>query len=110
MQIIVAASIPVISIFLLCPLWVKVLVSALGAFVAVIESIQQLCQYAPLWMSYHSTAERLKHEKHLFLSEAGQYRDLEEPEKLILLAERIEEHVSAEHANWFDEHKKIAKK
>ncbi len=47
-QIIVSASIPVISIFLLCPLWVKVVVAALGAIVTVIESIQQLCQYASL--------------------------------------------------------------
>ena len=76
-QIVVAASIPVISIFLLCP---------------------------------HSTAERLKHEKHLFLADAGQYRDLNENEKLMLLAERVEEHVSTEHANWIDEHKRVTRK
>ena len=109
-QIVVAASIPVISIFLLCPLWVKVLVAALGAVVAIIESIQQLYQYSSLWMSYHTTAERLKHEKHLFLADAGQYRNLDANEKLTLLAERVEEHVSTEHANWIDEHKKITRK
>lgn len=109
-QIIIAASIPVISIFLLCPLWVKVLVAALGAIVAIIESIQQLYQFSSLWVSYRSTAERLKHEKYLFLSEAGPYKDLNEKEKLVLLSERVEEHVSTEHANWFDESKKGIKK
>ncbi len=61
-------------------------------------------------MFYHATAERLKHEKHLFLSGAGQYKDLDETEKLTLLAERVEEHVSIEHANWFDENRKKTKK
>jgi len=49
---------------------------------------------------YRSTAERLKHEKYLFLSAAGPYKGLSETDRLIALAERVEELVSAEHANW----------
>jgi len=50
----------------------------------------------------------VKHEKYLFLSAAGPYRGLPEPERLIHLAERVEEHVSTEHANWFNETQRVA--
>ena len=53
--------------------------------------------------TYRATAERLKHEKFLFLAVAGPYKGQTEPERLIALAERVEEHVSTEHANWFNE-------
>jgi len=45
----------------------------------------------------------LKHEKFLFLSAAGPYRDLTDETRLVKLAERVEERVSIEHANWFSE-------
>ena len=71
-----------------------------GGLIALLEGIQHLYQFSTLWIEYRSTAEHLKHEKHLFLSAAGLYRDTEKDERLMLLAERVEEHVSAEHANW----------
>jgi Protein of unknown function (DUF4231) len=74
-----------------------------GSLIALLEAIQHLNQYSTLWVTYRSTAERLKHEKYLFLSAAGPYRDIPEGERLIQLAERVEEHVSTEHANWFNE-------
>jgi hypothetical protein len=44
----------------------------------------------------------------LFLSAAGPYKNLAAPnERLVGLAERVEERVSTEHANWFNETKKI---
>lgn len=77
--------------------------AAAGSLIALLEAIQHLNQYSTLWMTYRSTAERLKHEKYLFLSAAGPYRDAPEGERLVQLAERVEEHVSTEHANWFNE-------
>jgi hypothetical protein len=74
-----------------------------GTIIALLEAAQQINQYATLWVTYRSTAERLKHEKFLFLSAAGPYRSLSEPERMIQLAERVEELVSTEHANWFNE-------
>ena len=65
-------------------------------------------QYSTLWVMYRATAERLKHEKYLFLSGAGPYKGLAEPERLVALAERVEEHVSTEHANWFNDTRRIA--
>jgi hypothetical protein len=74
-----------------------------GAFIALLETVQHMNQYSTLWVTYRSTAERLKHEKYLFLSAAGAYRDFSEAERLVKLAERVEENVSTEHANWYNE-------
>lgn len=79
-----------------------------GTVIALLEAIQQMNQYSTLWVTYRSTAEHLKHEKFLFLSAAGPYRGLSEPERLTHLAERVEEHVSTEHANWFNESRRVA--
>ena len=75
--------------------------SIFGVLIAVLEAIQQMNQYSTLWFSYRATAERLKHEQYLFLAAGGPYRALPEPDRLVVLAERVEECVSTEHANWF---------
>ena len=82
--------------------------SIAGILIAVLEAVQQMNQYSTLWVTYRATAERLKHEKYLFLSAAGPYKNLSEPDRLIALAERVEEHVSTEHANWFNETRRVA--
>ncbi|GGX89839.1 hypothetical protein GCM10007160_16550 [Litchfieldella qijiaojingensis] len=97
-QVIFAASIPVISLADV-PL-ARWLTASLGALIAVLEAVEQINQFGPLWIQYRSTAEHLKHEKYLFLAGAGPYRDIERAEALRLLAERVEEHVSREHARW----------
>lgn len=105
-QVILAVLIPATS--LLPSEWAKWGASIAGILIAVFEAIQQMNQYSMLWVSYRATAERLKHEKYLFLSAAGPYKGLPEPERLIALAERVEEHVSTEHANWFNETRRSA--
>jgi len=81
--------------------------SIAGVLIAVLEAVQQINQYATLWVTYRATAERLKHEKYLFLSAAGPYKGLPEPDRLVALAERVEEHVSAEHANWISDAQRV---
>ncbi|MFC3284524.1 DUF4231 domain-containing protein [Litchfieldella rifensis] len=97
-QVAFAASIPVISLADL-PL-ARWLTASLGALIAVLEATEQINQFGTLWLQYRSTAEHLKHEKYLLLAGAGPYRELERAEALRLLAERVEEHVSREHAGW----------
>ena len=77
------------------PAWAT---GALGALVVVLEATQQLNQYHANWIAYRSTAEALKHEKHLHLALAGPYADVANPDSL--LAERVEGLVSQEHAKW----------
>jgi hypothetical protein len=72
-------------------------IATLGAAVVVLEAVQQLYQWQTNWVLYRSTAEALKHEKFLFLSGAGPYAD---PDRLRVLAERVEGLVSQEHAKW----------
>ena len=105
-QIALAVLIPVTSLLPAeCAKWTA---SIAGALIAVLEAVQQMNQYSTLWVMYRATAERLKHEKYLFLSGAGPYKGLAEPERLVALAERVEEHVSTEHANWFNDTRRIA--
>jgi hypothetical protein len=105
-QIALAVLIPVTSLLPAdCAKWTA---SIAGALIAVLEAVQQMNQYSTLWVMYRATAERLKHEKYLFLSSAGPYKGLAEPERLVALAERVEEHVSTEHANWFNETRRAA--
>lgn len=105
-QIGLAILIPVTSLLPAeCAKWTA---SIAGAIIALLEAVQQMNQYSVLWFSYRATAERLKHEKYLFLSAAGPYKGLAEPERMVALAERVEEHVSTEHANWFNETRRAA--
>ena len=106
LQVVLAVLIPVMSLLPAC--YAKWATAISGTAIALLEALQQMNQYSALWITYRSTAERLKHEKYLFLSAAGPYRGLSEPERLIQLAERVEEHVSTEHANWFNETKRGA--
>lgn len=100
-QVIFAALIPATSLLPeICAKWMP---SVFGVLITVLEAIQQLNQYSTLWFSYRATAERLKYEKYLFLSGAGAYKGLLEQDRLVALAERVEKHISTEHANWFNE-------
>ncbi len=106
LQVVLAVGIPVASH--LEPEVAKWATSVAGALIAILEAIQHMNQYSTLWITYRSTAERLKHEKFLFLSAAGPYRGLAESERFVALAERVEEHVSTEHANWISDAKRTS--
>jgi hypothetical protein len=71
---------------------------SLGVLIAVLEGLLQLNQYHHNWISYRSTCETLKHEKYLYLANAGPYASA--PTAHALLAERIESLVSQEDAKW----------
>ena len=94
LQLMAGAAIPVVA-GVHAAVWVT---GGLGALVVVLEGIQQLGQYHANWIQYRSTAEALKHEKFLYLSDAGPYNGV--PRSSRLLAERIESLVSQEHAKW----------
>jgi hypothetical protein len=76
----------------------SILTGILGVLIVIFIGIQSLNQYHDNWISYRSTAEQLKHEKYLWLSKAGPYKDAKDPE--VMLAERVESLISKEHAKW----------
>ena len=94
MQIVIAAAIPVVA-GVGADAWIT---GSLGAAIVVLESIQQLFQYQQNWLGYRATAEALKHEKYLYLAQAGPYRDGNARD--IVLAERVEALVSQEQSSW----------
>lgn len=93
-QIVIAAAIPVVAGGGVSA-WIT---GSLGAAIVVLEGFQQLFQFQQNWIGYRATAEALKHEKFLYLADAGPYRDA--PARDALLAERVEGLVSQEHAAW----------
>lgn len=104
-QFVLGTSIPVLAY----QADARFITACAGALIAVLEAVQHLNQYATLWVEYRSTAERLKHERWLFLGKAGEYRNLTEEDALRLLSERVETHVSTEHAAWHQEVTKVVR-
>ena len=96
-EIVAAAAIPLLAGF---DTPVEVL-AILGALIVVLEGLQHVNQYQSNWITYRSTCEALKHEKFLYLAHAGAYANAANPDAL--LAERIENRVSQEHASWASE-------
>ena len=93
-QIVIAAAIPVAAAGGAS----AAVTAVLGGAIVVLEGLQQLFQFQQNWTSYRATAEALKHEKWLFLAEAGPYAGALRP--TALLAERVEALASQETAAW----------
>jgi len=93
LELAVAAALPVVA-GLRSPVWVT---GGLAAVIVVLEGAQHLYQLQEHWISYRSTAEALKHERYLYLARAGPYTG---EDRHGVLAERIEELISQEHAQW----------
>jgi hypothetical protein len=104
-QIVVAALVPVFAAISGIPRWS---LGALGAVVVILEGFQQLFQYQQNWITYRSTCEALKHEKYLFLADAGPYAH--SSRKDALLAARVEGLVSQEHARWTSGQEELLKR
>lgn len=82
--------------------------AGLGVVIVVVEGLQQLNQFQANWIGYRATCESLRHEKYLFLANAGPYGASEKPRAL--LAERVEALVSQEHAKWISSQEQPAAK
>lgn len=95
-ELVAAAAIP-LSAIIASSVWVA---ASLGVVVVVTEGLLQLKQLHSNWINYRSTCEALRHEKYLFLGKAGPYSGVQDPHSL--LAARVEETVSREHAKWVD--------
>jgi Protein of unknown function (DUF4231) len=98
LELAVAASLPVVAA-VHSPVWVT---GGLGAVIVVLEGGQHLYQFQEHWITYRSTAEALKHERFLYLAEAGPYVGENRHREL---AERLESLVSQEHAKWAASHR-----
>ena len=104
-QLVTAGLIPLVTVFAL-PAPGKI-AAVLGLVILVVEGLQQLNQYQTNWISYRSTCEALRHEKYLFLAQAGPYANSQQA--AALLADRIEGLISQEHAKWVSAQESVEK-
>ena len=101
LELAVAAALPVVA-GVGSPVWVT---GGLAAVIVVLEGVQHLYQFQEQWITYRSTAEALRRERHLYLARAGPYVGEDRQRQL---AERIEALVSQEHAKWTASHQQTA--
>lgn len=96
-EIISAASIPLIAGFAIEPFPVTLVVALLGALIAIISTSISLNQFQENWIEYRTTCESLKHEKFLYLTKAEPYQD---EESFSLFVQRVESLISKENSAW----------
>jgi hypothetical protein len=95
-EIVAAATIPFLAgmgVWSLQP----VVIGLLGMLVAVAAAAISLFKYQENWIQYRTTAEQLRHEKFLFLTNVAPYHGAE---SFALLVERVENLISRENSLW----------
>ena len=95
-SLILAALITVSPAISILPPWV---VPISGALIVATEGLLNLLNTHELWLSCRKTCEDLKRHKYLYLAEAGAYGASNNPRAL--LAECVEEVLSAENTSWY---------
>ena len=96
-EIVAAATIPFLSGFADKSSSIKIAIGALGVFVAVIASVLGLLQLQVHWMQYRATAELLRKEKFLFLTQTDPYN---KDDAFHLFVQRVEALLSKENTEW----------
>jgi hypothetical protein len=96
-EIVAAAIIPFLSGFAGGSLAIKIAIGALGVVVAVIASLLALLHLQEHWINYRATAEALKTEKFLFLTQTQPY---DKEDAFHLLVQRVEALLSKENTGW----------
>lgn len=96
-KLILAISIPVLSLFLNDFTPMKYIIGIVGASIALIEGIQKIYNYQDLWVNYRNTAEALKRERMLFDTKTGHYKGTDAFEQFVISAENI---MSMEKVDW----------
>ena len=96
-EIVAAATIPFLSGFVDDSFPIKIAIGALGVVVAVIASLLGLLQLQERWIEYRATAESLRREKFLFLTQTEPY---DKDDAFHLLVQRVEALLSKENIGW----------
>jgi hypothetical protein len=73
------------------------IIGGLGVVIAVATAAGSLFKYQENWIQYRTTAEQLKHEKFIYLTETNPYYS---GDKFPLLVERVESLISKENSSW----------
>lgn len=80
---------------------IKVIIGVVAVAIAMIAGIMNLYKFQENWINYRTTSETLKHEKFLFMTKSGVYREDKSQETAYNnLVTRIETIISKENTNW----------
>ena len=96
-EVVAAAVIPFLSGFAGEALSIKIAIGSLGVVVAIIASLLALLRLQERWINYRATAEALKTEKFLFLTQTLPY---DKENAFHLLVQRVEALLSKENTEW----------
>lgn len=108
LQILLAASIPVVSVFATAPVQ-RGTNAVLGALVGVIEGVLSLGQYQQNWLLYRATRQALRREELLLSESAGSYAQAG-PNATQLFVERSDAIMFGETAKWVSAHQQSSPK
>jgi hypothetical protein len=96
-EIVAAASIPLLVGYADSISEFKVIVGILGLLIAVIAGVLGLYQFQENWTGYRTSCEALKQEKYLFLTKTQPY---DQGDAFALFVQRVENFISKEHSTW----------
>ncbi|MBC1811431.1 DUF4231 domain-containing protein [Listeria booriae] len=97
LQMILTGSIPFIVGFIPDLLFMAKIASFFGIVATLLEGYLAIGKYHENWIEYRGICETLRHEKYMFLTKTGVYKE-ESP--FINLVERVESIISSENVNW----------
>jgi hypothetical protein len=101
-QLVIAATIPVLTAIESIRLEQPWIIAAFGGAIVVLEGYQQMMRYHDNWLRYSVTREALEREKYLYEVHAGPYaREKTHPERL--LEEHVEAILAHEIGSWASE-------
>lgn len=96
-QIIISASIPFVVGYVDSLRFLAIVVGAMGVVITCIEGILTLGKHHENWIEYRSICETLRHEKYMYLTRTGIYKNEGSFSNLV---ERVESVISQENVNW----------
>ena len=96
-ELVLAASIPIVALNGAMGDWNARIAGLLGAVLTVIAGFLHLQRYETLWLQYRATAESLRREKFLFLTNTAHYAGVD---GFRLLVERVERILDEQNGQW----------
>lgn len=97
LKVILAVSIPVITLLINDEWLLKITVAIVGSLIAILESISRLNSYKDLWITYRMIAETLKREKILYDTKVDPY---DGQNAFGILVKRCEKIMASENVEW----------
>jgi hypothetical protein len=99
-EIALASLIPVAVALPVGESWAKAFVAIAGAAIAIITAAVSIWKLQENWVQYRATAESLRRERFLFLTQAAPYQGTD---RFPLFVSRVEALLGAENAKWIEQ-------